>query len=245
MKLIFLDTETTGLNTETDRLCQLAFKTDDESFNKMFKPSVRISPEASSVNHISNKMVADKEAFKDCSDYYRIKELLESPDSIMIAHNAMFDASMLMNEGIKPINTLDTLKIIQCLDYDEDPGLKRYNVQYLRYFFDIEVDAVAHSAAGDITVLEKIYYDVIVPWVKSKFELKTDEEAFEKMVKISSEEALVKIFTFGKYYGERVTDIIESDLGYVNWILNNFNKTQESREKNKDILYTLSYLLKK
>ena len=92
--LIFLDTETTG-NGDEDRLCQLAWKhhssVSDKSFNEMYEPPVPISIESMSVHHITPAMVAGKPLFIDSDDYAGVKELLELPDSVLIAHNAPFD----------------------------------------------------------------------------------------------------------------------------------------------------------
>src|SRR3989344_2590805 len=103
MKLIFLDTETTG-NTKDDFLCQIAYHEhgSDTFFNELYKPSKLIPPEASAITHITNKHVADKPAFKQSPDYENVKNLLESDDIILIAHNAVFDIQMLQNEGIYP-----------------------------------------------------------------------------------------------------------------------------------------------
>ena len=46
-KIIFFDTETTGNEPKKDFLCQLAFKTKDETFCEFFKPLIPIPPEAS------------------------------------------------------------------------------------------------------------------------------------------------------------------------------------------------------
>ena len=66
-KLIFFDTETTG-NTDKDFLCQIAYKVADkdnsETFSGLYKPPIKIPPEASAVHHITNKMLAEKESFQ-------------------------------------------------------------------------------------------------------------------------------------------------------------------------------------
>ena len=81
MKLIFLDTETTG-NESKDRLCQLAYKEagDGEKFSELFKPPLPIAIESSAVCHITNKMVADKPAFVDSPHFASVKKLLEDAD---------------------------------------------------------------------------------------------------------------------------------------------------------------------
>ncbi len=78
--LIFLDTETTG-NSANDRLCQLAFKT-DESFivNELFNPGMPISIDAMSIHHITNEMVKDKPPFKGSETWKQLQELLNEDE---------------------------------------------------------------------------------------------------------------------------------------------------------------------
>ncbi len=90
-KIIFFDTETTG-NTDKDFLCQLAYKTSNESFEGLYKPPGKIPPEASAVHHISNKMVEGKLPFSESPDLAKIKKLFEDKNSVAVAHNAVFDA---------------------------------------------------------------------------------------------------------------------------------------------------------
>ena len=52
---LFLDTETTGVDT-TDRLYQIAYKTTEMVVDEKFKPPVPISHVASSITHVTNKV---------------------------------------------------------------------------------------------------------------------------------------------------------------------------------------------
>src|SRR3989344_5852900 len=153
-KLVFFDTETTG-NTEKDFLCQIAYKTGSETFTGLYKPPIKIPPEASAVHHITDKMVADKIAFSESSDHTKIKELFEDGSSVVVAHNASFDLAIIKKESIEPKNFICTLRVARHLDPEEK--IERYNLQYLRYLLEIEVDATAHDALGDVLVLEKLY----------------------------------------------------------------------------------------
>ena len=73
--IIFFDTETTG-NTEKDFLCHIAYKEiNGQSFCGLYKPPLKIPPEASAVHHISNKMIEDKPSFRQSSDYQTIKNI--------------------------------------------------------------------------------------------------------------------------------------------------------------------------
>ena len=214
-KIIFFDTETTG-NTEKDFLCQIAYRiSEGESFSGLYKPPVKIPPEASAVHHITNKMVENKARFRESGDWEKIKNLFESEESVVVAHNATFDLSMLKKEGIKPKKFICTLRLARYLDKEEKIG--KYSLQYLRYFLELEVEAVAHNAMGDVLVLEKLYQRL----KKKLTELENlnEEEAVLKMIEISSHPSLLSTFKFGKYNGRKIEEIAQEDRGYLEWLL--------------------------
>ena len=153
-KLIFFDTETTG-NTDKDFLCQIAYKTGDENFTGLYKPEIKIPPEASAVHHITNKMVADLPSFRESGDLQKIKELFEDEKAVVVAHNAPFDLLMIKKENIEPKKFICTLRLARYLDPEEK--IEKYNLQYLRYLLEIEIEATAHDALGDVLVLEKLF----------------------------------------------------------------------------------------
>src|SRR3972149_95163 len=209
-KIIFFDTETTG-NTDKDYICQIAYKTGDEAFTGLYKPPVRIPPEASAVHHISNKMVADKPSFSESGDMPKIKQIFEDENSVAVAHNATFDLAMLKNEGIVPKNFICTLRLARHLDPEEK--IERYNLQYLRYLLDIEVEAQAHNAMGDVLVLEKLF-ERLKKKVMEQDKL-SDEEAIKKMIEISYHPSLFKSFKFGKHNGKQIEEVARIDRGYL------------------------------
>lgn len=236
-KLIFLDTETTGVN-DTDSLCQLAYKSGDEIFCELYKPPIRIPAEASAVTHISNKMVEGKPAFKESKDYPLLKEMLEDMESIMIAHNAKFDVGMIEREGIKPKNVICTLRVARALD--KENKLPQHKLQFLRYFLDIEIEAQAHDALGDVLVLEKLF-ERLMNKIKEENNF-DDNEAIKHMLDISSRPSLMYKFSFGKHSGKTVAEVAQADRGYLEWFLN----TKETNEPgDEDWIYTLKYHLGK
>lgn len=236
-KLIFFDTETTG-NTEKDFLCQIAYKTDAEEFTGLYKPEIKIPPEASAVHHITNKMIADKEAFKDSGDYEKIKKLFEDKDSVVVAHNAPFDLCMIEKENIKPERFICTLRVARHLDKEEK--IERYNLQYLRYFLEIEIDATAHDALGDVLVLEKLFERLKNKIIKEE---DVDENmAIEKMIEISSHPSLLHTFKFGKHNGKRIEEVVKVDRGYLEWLL---EQKLSSDGIDEDWIYTLKHYLGK
>ncbi|MFA6515351.1 MAG: exonuclease domain-containing protein [Candidatus Paceibacterota bacterium] len=238
-KIIFLDTETTGNEPKKDFLCQIAYKTKDETFCELYKPPIHIPPEASAVTHITDKTVADKKVFKESPEYSKIKKLLESPDSVMVAHNNKFDYAILQNEDINPSNTICTLRVARALD--KNNVIPQYRLQYLRYYLDIDIEASAHDALGDVLVLEKLYERLLDKIMKE--DGVSEEEAIEKMIEISSHPSMMNMFNFGKYNGKTVAEVVLIDRGYLEWMLT--QKEQNNPENEEDWIYTLKYYLGK
>lgn len=206
---IFLDTETTGTGHQ-DRLCQLAYKLDTgEIVNELFKPPLPIEIEAMSVHHITNEMVADKPAFKDSPEYQKLIDLLDDDNNILVAHNAKFDVDMLIKESIHPKKVICTLKLARHLD--PNGVIPKYNLQYLRYFLGIKIQATAHDALGDILVLEKLFERLFARMSKDM-----PADAIEdKMIEISSNPVLLNRMYFGKHKGELFRDI---PMDYLEWL---------------------------
>lgn len=236
-KLIFFDTETTG-NTEKDFLVQIAYKYDNESFVGLYLPEIKIPPEASAIHHITNKMVADKPTFKESTDQPIIKKLFEDKNSVVIAHNAPFDLMIIEKEGIKPNKFICTLRIAR--ELDPEGKIERYNLQYLRYLLDLDVEAVAHDAMGDVLVLEKLFERLKSKIMKE--EGLDENQAIEKMIEISSHPSLLRSFSFGKHNGKKIEEVAAIDRGYLEWLL---AQKLESDQIDEDWIYTLKHHLGK
>jgi DNA polymerase III epsilon subunit-like protein len=236
-KIIFFDTETTG-NTEKDFLCQIAYKTGNENFVSLYKPSIKVPPETSAIHHITNKMLEDKPVFKESGDFSKIKELFEDKNSVIVAHNALFDLMIIKKEGIIPVNFICTLRLARYLDPEEK--IEKYNLQYLRYLLDIEIDATAHDALGDVLVLEKLYERLKKKLIEQ--EKISEEEAVQKMIEISSHPSIFKSIKFGKYNGRQIEEIMRVDRGYLEWLL---AQKLESDQIDEDWIYTLKHYLNK
>lgn len=236
-KIIFFDTETTG-NTEKDFLCQIAYKSGNENFTGLYKPEIKIPPEASAVHHITNKMVMDKPSFKESGDLEKIKKLFEDKDSIVVAHNVSFDLMVIKKEGIEPKKFICTLRLARHLDPEEK--IDRYNLQYLRYLLEIEIDATAHDAFGDVLVLEQLFERLKKKVIEQ--DNLTETQALEKMIEISSHPSLLHTFKFGKHNGKRIEEVMKADKGYLQWLL---DQKLNGDGIDEDWIYTLRHYLGK
>lgn len=238
-QLLFIDTETTGKDEE-DRLIQVAYKYGTESCDELFKPPLPIKIAAMAVNHITEKMVADKPAFIGSATEARLREIAH--EAIFVAHNAAYDLRMLAKEGVEFPTYICTLKIARHVDGGR---FENHQLQYLRYFYGIEVDATAHDAFGDIVVLEAVFARLLQDLIALEFANKewTDNEVIARMVEISTQPSLMTKINFGKYAKQGITDLAEVariDKDYLRWLLNEKLKAPEGEE---DWIYSLRHYI--
>ncbi len=234
--LLFLDTETTG-NEEKDRLCQICFSYENTLVNELFKPPIPISVESQAVHHITPKMVADKPAFIESATYKELEAILEKETTLFVAHNAKFDIGMLEKEGLFVPQYIDTLRVARALD--KNNSIPRYNLQYLRYYLEMEIDATAHDAMGDVLVLKELFRRLKDKIIKE--ENCTEEVALQKMIDISSVPSMIHAFNFGKHIGKTIEEVAKIDRPYLRWLLE--QKKQSSTDE-EDWIYTLEYWLR-
>jgi exodeoxyribonuclease X len=237
VRIIFFDTETTG-NASGDRLCQLAVKervVPAPIVNAIYKPPLPITIEAMAIHHITEKMAAERPAFIDAEEYPALKALFEAEDTVAVAHNAAFDVGMLSREAVIPKQTICTYKVASALDpHDLIP---RYQLQYLRYLLNLEVEAIAHDAMGDVLVLEAVFERLLAKLAEARG---GEDAAIEEMIAISARPMLFTTIRFGKYKGKKIEDVARSDKGYLEWLLGEKKKDPVGEA---DWIYTLEHHL--
>lgn len=101
MNIYSIDTETTGLKSETDEILQLSIVDENgvEVFNEYFCPSYHLAwNEAEKVNHITPEMVAGKPTIKE-----RLADInaIFARCNAIIGYNTGFDLSFLNATGIE------------------------------------------------------------------------------------------------------------------------------------------------
>lgn len=234
---LFLDTETTGL-TEEDRLLQVAFSFLGEEVVHChnFKPELPIKLEAMATHHITEKMVANEQPFKGSDAEKRLKQFIDKGVTV-VAHNAKFDIGMLAKEGLYVEKFLCTKNIAEHL-----LDLPMYKMQYLRYYFGIEIgeDVMAHSADGDVKVLKEVFAHLVEVAKQSPQAQSTKyDNAYPLLVELSKEPLLRK-FRFGKYAGKTFAEVARDDMGYLTWLYGAEMKKPKA-ERNTQILNTIAY----
>jgi len=239
MQLIFLDTETTGNELNKDRLCQVCYKTNGVIRTEYFKPPVPMTVKSMSITHITNKMLEDKGSFSDSQMKKDLQELFQG--GVLVAHNARFDIAMLEAEGMTIPKNICTLRVARYLD--KEAVVPEYNLQFLRYYLGLEVEALAHDAEGDVKVLEAVFNRL---FSKIKETEETDEKTIERMIEISSKPSLYQKFNFGKHKDKKIEEVAKTDKGYLDWLLTQkITQRDDGEGDDEDWIYTLEYYLKK
>ncbi len=148
------DTETTGLDPETNRVVEIgAVRFDSRGviarYNALINPEMPMPEAATAVNNITDEMLADKPIMADVlPDFLRF-----SRNSILIAHNAKFDLDHLNAELARLNKTGLTHTVIDTIAFARDvfPGLPSYALQNLAKQFAIPA-LQAHRAEDDARV---------------------------------------------------------------------------------------------
>ena len=230
MKIILLDTETTGL--DNGRIVQLAYKSrgDGNMFIEYYKPPVAIEFGAMGTHHITEEMVADKTPFSETATYKDLPQMLN--DSVLVAHNAKYDIGILKTEGVETNRFICTYKVAYKL-YD----FPDHKLQSLRYRWGVKIDeAKAHDASGDVMVLEKVFEYMLQDYMAQN--KVTEDEAIEKFIEISNNPLMLRTINFGKSRGTSFDEIREKDFSYLQWL-------SKLPDKDDDFVYTVQYHLNK
>ncbi len=233
-EFLFLDTETTGNDFLKDRLFQVCYKHNGKLTALYFKPPLPISVKSQSITHVTDKMIEDKETFADSSMKEELRTLLT--DHILVAHNAVFDITMLGHEGIIVPKFICTLKIARSLD--KNSVIPEYNLQYLRYYLQLNIAASAHDAKDDVLVLEALFQRL---YTKMLTLYKDRDSVIAEMIRISLEPMLFTMLPFGKHKGKKIEEVAISDRPYLEWLL---EQKLQSPNGEEDWVHTLKHHLK-
>lgn len=148
IKIIFFDTETTGLNSSDSKIIELAMLTVDnnyvtEEYDKFININERLSEEITELTGITDEMlINDGVSEKTIAD--DLKERL-TPGTLMIAHNAQFDLSFIY-ELLNRHYPDDAYSILAKLDWIDSLTVLKDRKKYPHKL----QDAVEHYNIGDV-----------------------------------------------------------------------------------------------
>lgn len=218
-KYIIIDLETTGLNPNLDRVCQVAIiKDDGTELNTLVNPEIKINPSSTKLHNITNEMVKDAPKFIDISE--ELIKLLRDTE-IFIAYNFQFDFQFLQNELYRTRSYVLNEKDFIFIDpYKIFKKMFPHNLANAYKFYTGKELVSAHNALIDAKatkeILEKQKEQYSELFSKSAKEIEQEVLGDTSVTgKWFSKEGDYYVFRQGKYKGEQIK-LVHKD--YLIWI---------------------------
>ena len=194
----------------------------EEKYNYFVNPGMPIPAEATAIHGITDEMVKDKPSFSEIAS--KIAKIINGSD--LAGYNSnRFDIPLLAEELLRAEVDVDFSKIksvdVQNIFYKKEP---RTLIAAYQFYCQKDLEN-AHSSDADTLAT----YEVL----KAQLERYTDLEGnvdflsdFTTQRKSADLAGFIvynknnrEMFSFGKYKGQLVEDILDRDLGYFGWIM--------------------------
>ena len=226
--IVFFDLETTGINIAKDRIVEISILKVHPNGNKESKtwlvnPEMEIPAEVVAIHGIDNEKVVTEPTFAELAK--EINQLIEGCDLAGFNSNR-FDIPLLAEEFLRVGIDFDMKNRVgvdvQVIYHKKEQ--RTLSAAY-KYYCDKDLEN-AHSAEADTIATYEILkaqldkYDDLVNDVKFLHEFSSHKKRADFAGFIMFNEKDEEIFTFGKYKGKRVADVLEKDKGYYSWIQN-------------------------
>lgn len=226
--ICFFDLETTGINVAKDRIVEIAVlkvypNGNKESHTWRVNPEMPIPAESSAIHGITDEMVANEPTFAQLAP--KVYNLIKDSDLGGFNSNR-FDIPLLAEELLRAEVDFDMKK---ALSVDVQTIFHKMEKRTLEaaYKFYCGKDLInAHSAAADTEAT----FEVLKAQLSRYEELKNDisfladfsshKDHVDFAGFISYNEDRQEVFSFGKYKGRLVEDILNTDSGYFGWLQN-------------------------
>lgn len=225
--IIFFDLETTGTSITHDRIVEISMikvmpNGEERQRTLRINPECHIPEEATAVHHITDADVAGKPTFKAIA-----KDLAQSFLGCDIAgfNSNKFDIPMLAEEfgraGVSFDFSRARLVDVQTIFHKKE---QRTLVAAYKFYCGKNLED-AHSANADT----RATYEVLLAQLERYPDLPSDIQGLSEFSsqnrnvdlagRIILNDQGVEILNFGKYKGKPVTQVLEEDHGYYDWIM--------------------------
>ena len=227
--ICFFDLETTGTNVAKDRVVEISIlkvfpNGNRESKTWLVNPEMPIPKDIVAIHGISNEKVANEPTFKELSG--AIYEMINGCD--LAGYNSnRFDIPLLAEEMLRAGVEFD-MKNMLAVDVQTIFHKMEQRTLAAAYKFYCGKDLTdAHSAEADTLATYEVLKSQLdrysgdlendIKWLSSYSARKNcaDFAGF-----ISFDKSGREIFSFGKYKGKCVEEVLEQEPGYFGWIQN-------------------------
>jgi len=226
--IVFFDLETTGTNIVSDRIVEIAYHKVSPNGREETK-SIRINPEmhipeaSSAIHGIYDADVADCPTFKAVA-----KEITRDIEGCDLAgyNSNRFDIPLLAEELLRAEIDVDLMKR-KFVDVQVVFHKMEQRTLGAAYKFYCDKDLVgAHGAEADTLAT----YEILMAQLDRYPDLQNDIEFLSKFTaqnnnvdfagRLIYNDKGEEIINFGKYKGQKVVEVLKTDMGYYGWMMN-------------------------
>ncbi len=226
--LVFFDLETTGINIATDRIVEISIlkvnpNGKEEIYTQRVNPIISIPKEVSDIHGITNEDVVNEPTFNEIAQ--KVSDLIKGCDLAGFNSNR-FDIPLLAEEMLRSKVDFDMKNRLAIDVQTIFHKMEQRNLSAgYRFYCDKELEN-AHSAEADTLATYEILkaqidkYDELENDTKklSEFSIQRKRADFAGFILFNDQNE--EIFSFGKYKGRKVSDVLNENPGYFNWIQN-------------------------
>lgn len=227
-RIIYYDTETTGVRPDKDRIIEIAAYDPDRdvSFVQFVNPGCPIPAESTGITGITDEMVANAPSYEIVGQNF-----IEfcGPDAILIAHNnERFDKIFIETESARHNLMLPSWRYLDTLKWSRKyrTDLPSHALQSLREVYGFEANQ-AHRALDDVMMLYKI------------FSMMIDDLAIETVLELLAQPTDVNRMPFGKYQGRPLSEVPPD---YFQWLKTSGALDKSDNKELKDALLKMGAL---
>ncbi len=226
--IVFFDLETTGINIAKDRIVEISIlkvfpNGNKESKTWLVNPEIEIPEEATAVHGITNEKVVTEPTFKELAS--KVNEMIADADLAGFNSNR-FDIPLLAEELLRAGIDFD-MENRKAVDVQVIFHKKEQRTLSAGYKFYCGKDLDdAHSAEADTLATYEILkaqldkYDDVENSVEALSEFSSHRERADFAGFILFDDEGHEIFSFGKYKGRTVEEVLKENPGYNSWIQN-------------------------
>lgn len=225
-KFLVIDTETTGLNPQTDRVVEVATVLIVggrivSAFTSYVNPQRDISSGSSAIHGLVTADVSDSQTLEELLP--RLNALVSEAD-VIVAHNAPFDKSMLPGLIARP--WLDTLPLARKLF----PDAENHRNGTLRYVLNLHCPEAngmpSHRALSDAYVTARLLLRLLQ-------DLPPETLALDLIKELSRPQPHTGVLRFGKHKGMMWSEVPKA---YLTWL-------DKSSSCDEDVKFSARYWL--
>ena len=226
--IVFFDLETTGVNIAQDRIVEISMlrispNGKEDSFTQRINPEIEIPYFATAVHGITNEMVLNEPKFREFAP--KVLEFIKGCDLAGFNSNR-FDIPILAEELLRAdldFSMKNRIAVdVQTIFHKKE---QRTLSAALKFYCNKDLEN-AHSAEADTLATYEILkaqierYDDLDNDMKMLADFSSHRDRADFSGHLLYDDDGDEIFSFGKYKGQKVKDILDKDQGYYSWILN-------------------------